>query len=198
MMYDDTMSPNYNYKDMNDYELIKLSQTRNQQAYGQLVERYANRIFSFCKSFTLRNEDAQDITQETFIKAWKKLHLYDNKYKFQTWIFSIARNTVYDQLRKNKSIPFSYFENMDNEINPLDQQKDPTQDIYKILEDSANINRIKQIINELNPIEKTIVILHYEEECTFDEIGTILSKPMNTIKSLHRRAIEKIRHKINE
>lgn len=178
---------------MTDVDLIKSSLAKDQTAFKYLVERYIDRIYSFSKSFNLSDDEAEDIAQETFFKTWKKLHLYNNEHKFQTWIFTIAKNSVFDYLRKKKSLPFSYFDNNEDQINPLEQITDSDDDAIEAFQNNVNIAKIKESLVKLNTFERTIITLHYEEELTFEEIGTILDKPMNTVKSLHRRSISKLK-----
>jgi RNA polymerase sigma-70 factor (ECF subfamily) len=196
-MYDGNM-PQYNdYNKMTDVDLIKSSLAKDQTAFKYLVERYIDRIYSFSKSFNLSDDEAEDIAQETFFKAWKKLHLYNDKHKFQTWIFTIAKNSIFDYLRKKKSLPFSYFDNNEDQINPLDQITDSDDDAIEIFQNNTNIAKVRESLVKLNTIERSIITLHYEEELTFEEIGTIMDKPMNTVKSLHRRSISKLKSLIN-
>lgn len=196
-MYDGNMPQDNDYNKMTDADLIKSSLAKDQTAFKYLVERYIDRIYSFSKSFDLSDDEAEDIAQETFFKAWKKLHLYNNEHKFQTWIFTIAKNSVFDYLRKKKSLPFSYFDNDEDQINSLEQITDNDDDAIEIFQNNTNITKVKESLVKLNTIERTIITLHYEEELTFEEIGTILDKPMNTVKSLHRRSISKLKTLIN-
>jgi RNA polymerase sigma-70 factor (ECF subfamily) len=196
-MYDGNMPQDNDHNKMTDADLIKSSLAKDQAAFKYLVERYIDRIYSFSKSFNLSDDEAEDIAQETFFKAWKKLHLYNNEHKFQTWIFTIAKNSVFDYLRKKKSLPFSYFENNEDQMNPLEQITDSDDDAIEVFQNNVNIAKVKESLIKLNTIERTIITLHYEEELTFEEIGTILDKPMNTVKSLHRRSISKLKSLIN-
>lgn len=196
-MYDGNMPQNNDNNKMTDADLIKSSLAKDQNAFKYLVERYIDRIYSFSKSFNLSDDEAEDITQETFFKAWKKLHLYNTEHKFQTQIFTIAKNSVFDYLRKKKSFPFSYFDNNEDQINPLEEISDNNDDAIEVFQNNANIAKVKESLAKLNTIERTIITLHYEEELTFEEIGSIMDKPMNTVKSLHRRSISKLKSLIN-
>ncbi len=196
-MYDDNMPQDNDYNKMTDVDLIKSSLAKDQTAFKYLVERYIDRIYSFSKSFNLSDDEAEDIAQETFFKAWKKLHLYNNEHKFQSWIFTIAKNSIFDHLRKKKSLPFSYFDNNEDQINPLEQITESDDDAIEVFQNNTNIAKVRESLVKLNTIERSIITLHYEEELTFEEIGTILDKPMNTVKSLHRRSISKLKSLIN-
>ncbi|MEI6553527.1 MAG: sigma-70 family RNA polymerase sigma factor, partial [bacterium] len=76
-------------------------------SFNILVERYAPSVYLFIFKLVGNKEDSEDIVQETFIKAWQKLAKFDTDLSFKTWLFSIAKNSAVDKLRKKKSIAFS-------------------------------------------------------------------------------------------
>jgi RNA polymerase sigma-70 factor (ECF subfamily) len=176
----------------NDEEIIALYKNGNQEAFKGLISRYTFSLYNFTARLTDRN-NASDIVQETFIKVWKNLHKFDSsKASFKTWIFTIAKNTATDFLRKKKSLLFSDIEKNinDNENisfseNILDEELIPDEALQK-LQDADLLNKI---LDRLPIHYKTILVLHYQEDMTFDEIGKVLKKPLNTVKSQHHRAI---------
>lgn len=176
-----------------DEEIISLYKNGDKKMFKVLIERYSSPIYNFVSHLT-NKDNATDIVQEIFIKIWKKIDNFDfEKSSFKTWIFTIAKNTAIDFLRKKKTISFS-----DMEINEEDDsfsEKIPDDELLP--DESLQKIQDRELLNNLLekiPIEhKTILLLHYQEEMTFDEISKILNKPLNTIKSLHRRAIIKLR-----
>jgi RNA polymerase sigma-70 factor (ECF subfamily) len=195
------MSNERDYKNRSDEELVILAKNRDQFVFRILVKRYINKIYRFARSYNISSDDAEDIAQETFIKSWKKLQTFDPTFKFQTWLFTIARNTILDKLRKNKLLPFSFFENTDGEFyssNPIDDVADSEVLADEIFDKTKDINKLQQSLAQLGSDERTIIVLHYEEELTFEEIGKILDKPMNTVKSLHRRSLIKLKEKLDK
>jgi RNA polymerase sigma-70 factor (ECF subfamily) len=144
--------------------------------------------------------NAQDIVQETFIKVWKNLPKFDEKKaSFKTWIFIIAKNTATDFLRKSgspsggkKFINFSDLEKETNEEKDVSFSENiPDENLLpdEILQKLQEADLLNEVLDKLPTYYKTILILHYQEDMTFDEIGKVLEKPLNTIKSQHRRAI---------
>ncbi|MFZ2072577.1 MAG: RNA polymerase sigma factor, partial [Minisyncoccia bacterium] len=139
-------------------------------------------------------DNASDIVQEVFIKAWKNIRNFKpTKASFKTWIFTIAKNSVTDFLRRKKHLNFSDLE-QENDAGSfsetiLDENLLPDEALQKI-QDSSLLNKL---MDQLPIYYKTILVLHYQEEMTFDEIGKILNKPLNTVKSYHRRAILELR-----
>lgn len=185
-----------------DEEIIAIYKSGNQEAFKSLIERYTSPLYNFIARIANRN-DAPDIVSETFIKVWKNIDRFDpDKASFKTWIFTIARNTSTDFLRKRHNLLFSDVEkdgdeNTDSPLNSFvenipDEQILPDLALQKI-QDKEFLNNI---LNKINPGYREILVLHYQEEMTFDEIGKILNKPLNTVKSSHRRAIIELRKKL--
>lgn len=179
-----------------DEEIIELYQGGVDEIFKELIEKYTPLIFNFIAHIIGRKE-TPDIVQEVFIKVWKNLKKFDpKKASFKTWIFTIAKNSAIDYLKKRKNILFSDLENEENpnfSENIQDEELLPDQSIQR-LEDSHLLNKL---LNELPLLNRTILILHYQEEMTFEEIGKILNKPQNTVKSYHHRAILELRKKLS-
>jgi RNA polymerase sigma-70 factor (ECF subfamily) len=180
-----------------DSEIILSYKNGDQEAFKELIARYSTMLYNFTAHIADRN-NAPDIVQETFIKVWKNLSRFDPlKASFKTWVFTIARNTATDFLRKKKSILFSDIEKYDNEDMEF-SEKIPDEnllpdELFVKLQDKEVINNI---LDNLRPNYREILILHYQENMTFDEIGKILKKPLNTVKSQHRRAIIELRENL--
>jgi len=171
----------------NDEYLVKEHLEGNQDAFKLLIDRYTPSIYNFSVRF-VGLDYAKDIVQDVFIKVWKNVKKFDNnRASFKTWIFTITRNTITDYLRKKKSISFSSLDT-DEESFANNVEGDI------ILPDEA-LSRLedKELLNKLldkMPIQyREVLILYYQEEMTFNEIGQLLGKPLNTIKSYHHRAL---------
>jgi RNA polymerase sigma-70 factor (ECF subfamily) len=174
-----------------DEKIISSFCEGKKEAFKELIDKYSSSIYNFLAQIT-GIENATDLSQEVFIKIWKNLKKFQHsKASFKTWIFTIAKNTAIDFLRKKKSIPFSKME-----IDIIENIKDENLLPDEILIKSENIELLKEKMKFLSPLYKTILSLHYQEELTFEEIGKILEKPTNTIKSYHYRAISELRKKI--
>ena len=92
---------------MEDKQLIVEYLKGDEKALETLFSRYLKPIYTFVYRLTGNAQDAEDISQEVFVKVWKNLKKYDDTRSFKTWLFTIAKNTAYDLLRKNKEIVFS-------------------------------------------------------------------------------------------
>lgn len=180
--------------DFSDEDLIKEYLEGNQESFKILIERYTTPLYNFIFRF-VGIDNTPDVLQNVFIKVWKNINKFDvSKAHFKTWIFTIARNTVTDYLRKKKMVLFSSLDKDEElfEENIKDESLLPDEVISK-LEDSELLNKtLEQIPSKY----KEVLILHYQEEMTFVEIGQILNKPTNTVKSYHRRALILLREMI--
>ncbi len=186
-----------NISNLSDEEIITLYQNGEIEAFKALIERYSPILHNFVSRIAGYG-NATDIVQETFIKAWRNLPRFDSqKASFKTWIFTICRNTSTDFLRKKKSILFSDIESgkEDEEsfaTNIPDEALLPDEALDKL----QNREILNQTLEKLRPSYREILILHYQEELTFEEIGKVLNKPLNTVKSQHRRAIIELQEKL--
>src|ERR1700733_2556258 len=96
--------------ELSDNDLVLQYRSGNKKAFEALVERYFAHVFNFITRYTSDQVAAEDIVQETFVKVWKNIKKFDETKNFKSWLFTIARNTSLDWLRKKKAVPFSSFE----------------------------------------------------------------------------------------
>ncbi len=174
-----------------DNDLIKEYLGGDEGAFRELVGKHTGAIFNFSTRF-VGVDYANDITQDVFIKIWKNIKKYDEKKaNFKTWLFTITRNTITDYLRKKKTINFSTLDSEEEryEDNIEDEVILPDEILIK-LEDKELLNRL---LDKLPGNYKEVLILYYQEDMTFKEIGEILSRPLNTVKSYHYRALVLLR-----
>jgi len=178
-----------------DEKMILLYKNGDEEAFRELINRYTAPLYNFIARLANRNETS-DIVQETFIKVWKNVKRFDSsKASFKTWVFTIAKNTTTDFLRKKKSLLFTDMEGNNEKDDNSFAENIPDENllpdiILQKLEDNEFLNKI---LEKLRPYYREILVLHYQEEMTFEEIGQVLDKPLNTVKSQHRRAIIELR-----
>jgi RNA polymerase sigma-70 factor, ECF subfamily len=178
----------------NDEYLIGEYLEGNQETLKLLIDRYTPSIYNFVARF-VGADNSPDIVQDVFVKVWKNIKKFDAKRaSFKTWIFKITRNTVTDYLRKKKNLPFSSLDTEEEsfEAGIKDEEILPDAALLK-LEDKELLNKL---LNEIPVYYREVLILYYQEDMTFSEIGTLLDKPLNTVKSYHRRALIKLREMI--
>lgn len=180
-----------------DQELITGYLSGDDDALSFLVHRHARSLYNFAFRIAQNEADAEDIAQEAFFKAWKNLEKFRTGENFTAWIFQIARNTAYDLLRKRRSVALSRFENSEGDNALLDTLQDEEETSFETLVRTENETLIQNALQKLPPLYREVLILRYYNEFTFDEIGRVLSKPLDTVKSQHRRALIILRRSIN-
>jgi RNA polymerase sigma-70 factor, ECF subfamily len=175
-----------------DKQLIENFLAGDDSAFEALVKKYLKPVYNFLYHFVSDREALDDITQETFIKAWKHIEKFDREKNFKVWIFSIAKNTAFDWLKKKKTIPFSTFTD-DEGNNMLENIGDDSIFPEELLnrKDSAKI--LEEKLKKIPDIYRVILVMHYKEDFSLQEIAKILGKPYNTIKSQHQRGLMKLK-----
>lgn len=154
-----------------------------------LIKSYLKPIYSFVYRYVGSEQEAEDITQEVFVKVWRNLKKFDRSKKFKTWIFSIAKNTSIDYLRKKKAIPFSNFKNEEGENILIETLTDPAPLPNEIFERASIAEMLNSVMQQLSPKYRMVLFLRYNDHFNFREIAEALDEPINTIKSRHRRAL---------
>ena len=184
--------------ELTDAELIKKYLKGEQMALEELVRRYFKQVFLFIKTFIKQDQEAEDITQETFIKAWKNLKKFDTEKKFKTWVFQIAKNTCIDYLRKNKKMVSADSLQEEQMAISLEHMKDAAPLPEEIFDSLGFEKKLEEVLNTLPENYRQTVSLHLQQDLTFQEISEVLNEPLNTVKSRYRRALMSIRQNLHK
>jgi RNA polymerase sigma-70 factor (ECF subfamily) len=174
-----------------DFELvIKASQDNNQQAFAELLSRYRDSIYYTFFKMVRNEEDAEDLTIETFGKAFRNLHKYQPDFAFSTWLFKIATNNGIDFLRKKRLKTTSIdkeFHSDDGDSFALEiKASDPDPEDILIKDQKKEI--LKSVVDQLKPRYKILIELRYYEELSYEEISEKLQLPLGTVKAQLFRA----------
>lgn len=152
----------------------------DQVAFTFLLDHYWNEVYGFMLKRTENETDSEDITIETFSKAFDKIATYNSEFQFNTWLIAIAKNVHIDMLRKRKSNVF--VEITDEE----DQQAYNIADSSPSAEDELiteqNLARLLQFIKELKPHYQEVIQLRYFQEMSYQEISEQLNEPLSNVK----------------
>ena len=177
---------------MTDEDLILQWRHGDHTAGEQVVCSYSKRIYGFVRAMVGGHADAQDVTQEVFVKIWRHLRRFDHRKSAKAWIFKIARTTALDALKKKKTVPFSDLENEDGE-SVVDAIIDPAPLPSEWFDDKEKIRRVTSMV-ELLPLRYRVVLqLRYGDDLTFREIAEVLGEPLDTVKSRHLRGVAQIK-----
>ncbi|HIF84935.1 MAG TPA: RNA polymerase sigma factor [Flavobacteriaceae bacterium] len=155
---------------------IILAKENNQNAFSFLLNRYWDDVYNFQLKRTNNESNAEDITIESFAKAFEKIKTYNDKFVFKTWVITISKNLHIDQLRKNK-IKLNF--NESDEFNIIIESSPSAEDN---LINEQKLKSLKSKINKLKPSYKKVIELKYFDELSYKEMSTKLNQPINNIK----------------
>lgn len=183
---------------INDQILVEKYLQDDEKSLEILIQNYLKLIYSFTYRYVGNSQDAEDVTQEVFVKVWRHIKRFDQSKSFKTWIFSIAKNTAIDFLKKKKAIPFSDFDTEDGGNIIADTFADTAKLPQEIFERKETAQMLESAIAELSPKYRTILYLRYNSDFNFREIAETLGEPINTIKSRYRRALITLKNLFNK
>lgn len=183
---------------ISDEELVQRHLAGDSAAFSNLMRSSISAIYNFVRPYVDSNDEAEDVVQDSFLKAWKNIKKFNRNKKWKPWIFAIARNTALDYLKKRKAVPFSGMDDPDDTTPFSDTIADTEPLATEIFEQSQDANRLASAISLLRKERSSVIMLHYHQELTFDEIAAILGAPMNTVKSWHRRALMQLKNSLND
>lgn len=179
-----------------DKQLIAEYLDGDEKSLNTLVDRYLLNVYNFALRLVGDRAAAEDITQESFIKAWKSIRGFKQGSSFQTWLFVITRNTAVDWLRKKKELTFSALEKEDGSNLIIETVADQGLSPDSALAQAEDTRLVQSILIELDPKYREVLTLRYSSELTFEQIGQILKKPLHTVKSQHHRAMIALRRSL--
>ena len=169
----------------------------DQSAYEDIVNLYQHKLYQVSYRMLGNKEEAEDITQEAFVRAYINLHSFDQKRKFSTWIYRIATNLCIDRIRKKKP---DY--HLDAEVagtDGLDMYSQIAADEQlpeEALEQMELQERIQYEISRLPDKYRAVIVLKYIEELSLQEISDILEMPLGTVKTRIHRGREALRKQL--
>ncbi|MFZ0390356.1 MAG: sigma-70 family RNA polymerase sigma factor [Calditrichia bacterium] len=186
-----------NEKRQEDRRLIGLALDGNQKAYEQLLNRYKNLVYTIMYKMVRNPQEAEDLTQEAFMKAFNSLATFNHEFAFSTWLMKIATNNCIDFLRKRKLRTYSIHDPIqykDDQIEVELEDHDPTPE--KNLLQSERASFIENAIMQLPERYRYVIILRHKEEKSYEEIAEIMNLPLGTVKAQIFRARELLNKKL--
>lgn len=159
---------------------IEKAKKGDQIAFTFLLDHYWNEVYGFMLKRTENETDTEDITIETFSKAFDKISTYNSEFQFNTWLIAIAKNVHIDLLRKKKSNLFvEITEEQDRQAQNI---ADTTPSAEDELITEQNLSRLLQFIKELKPHYQEVIQLRYFQELSYQEIATKIDEPISNVK----------------
>lgn len=174
----------------NDSLLIDQYLHGDKKSLELIIQKYLKPIYGFIFQFVGNSHDAEDLTQEVFVKMWRWRKKIKKEKSFKSWLFTIAKNTAIDFLRKRKELTFSDLDSDNDDDRPFIETISDDLMLPDEIFQQANLEKIISAALEKLPLQYHLVItLHYQNEFTFSEISNILNKPLNTVKSHWQRGL---------
>jgi RNA polymerase sigma-70 factor (ECF subfamily) len=171
-----------------DTELVRGALEASERAFLELVRRYERSVFAVIVRLVRDPSRAEELAQDTFVRAFQRLDTYDAERKFSTWLLAIAHHAAVDELRRRQVRT----EPLDEALPSHARASDSKQDTPAMAAERAELRQmLAAAIRGLRPEYAELVALRYEQELALEEIGEITGLPMGTIKSyLHRARTE--------
>ena len=178
------INPNFSDNAKNDFSLVEKAKEGDQKAYADLMQRYKDSIFFMVLKMVNNKDDAMDITVTTFAKAFENLEKYRPDYAFSTWLFRIATNGSIDFIRKKKIQTTSiYTLNTENGEDKALEIKSDSLNPEETSIKKQQTEQLKEIIDKLPLRYRTLIILRYFDELSYEEIAERLDLPLGTVKA---------------
>lgn len=167
-------------------EIVELARRGDESAYGQLVRAYHRRVFHFIRGMVKNNEDAEDLAQDVFVKAYFNLRSLKNNASFKSWLFRIAYNVTLDFIRKKKP-------------QVVDTEDSIRETFVDVGNPKAELTRehtrkhVRKCLDMLNDQQRNVLVLCDLEGMSYQEIADSLSIPFGTVQSRIFYARKKLR-----
>lgn len=153
------------------YNLIEEAKRGDKDAFALLVKKYKEKVFRFAFGMLSDRMEAEDVSQEAFIKAFYSLSKLDNNYAFTSWLTRIAFNLCYDRIKKRKKESIISIELLETNVSSIGMER------------TDLTMTIQEAMKTLSPEHREAVILRDVEGYSYDEIAEILNMPLGTVKS---------------
>jgi RNA polymerase sigma factor (sigma-70 family) len=177
---------------LSDIQLIHDTLAGNQSAYTDLVKRHQRFVFTLAMRFAKSREDAEEIAQDCFIKAYRSLASFQGQAKFSTWLYSIVYTTSMTFLRKKRIDTYS----IDDESTYVQIENQTSGYDVNNAENRSRSFYLNEAITQLSPDDATIITLFYKGEQSLEEIGQAMGVETNTVKVKLFRARLRLKQKL--
>ena len=180
-----------------DSHLVRRCLKNDQKAFAQLLEKYRRPVYGIVRRMIPNDEEARDLAQEAFIRAFRNLDKFDPNRSFSSWLFRIATNLCIDTYRRRKldTVPMVHagrdgedersWDATDEGPNPADR-----------FSDRERARKLLEVIQSLPPMYRAVILLRHQEDLSYDEIAETLELPLGTIKARIHRAHRLLKEKL--
>jgi RNA polymerase sigma-70 factor (ECF subfamily) len=161
-----------------------------------LIERYQHRLFRYLLSLTGNRAAAEDIFQDTWLRVLERGHQYRAQWKFEVWLFAIARNLTIDLARRKRTV------SLDELMDPVDgvpfEPSTAGPSPFEQVLAGEHALRMERTLARIPPVYREVLVLRFQEELGLEELATIISIPLSTVKSRLYRGLDALRKRLEE
>lgn len=179
---------------MDEQAVIRQVLEGDQQAFAKLVQAYEKQVYNLCLRMCGNREDARDLTQEAFVKAWRGLRFFQQESSFSTWLYRLTSNVCIDHLRREKrqvrvSLTVEHDEKEPVELEIADPQPLPEEQMLHHEQQRAVAQAMMQLEEEF----RQVLILRVVQDLSYEQIAQIMNLRVGTVKSRLARARQKLK-----
>jgi RNA polymerase sigma-70 factor, ECF subfamily len=183
---------------ISDAVAVERTLAGEREAYRVLVERHSQYVYRLAYRMTGNKEDAEEVVQEAFLRAYQKLQQFAGNANFGTWVYRIAANYAIDRLRQRKSEDSRrerprHIAEGEPETDPLSDLKDAAPSPERLAGSAQLAAKMKEALDTLTPAERTAIVMRHWDGCGIEEIAAVLKSNTSAAKNTVFRAVQKLR-----
>jgi RNA polymerase sigma-70 factor (ECF subfamily) len=178
-------------KEISDNSLVEVVRKGQPEVYGEIVKRYQKKLFSYIYRLVGNKEEAEDILQNVFVKAYRNIKTFDVKRKFSSWIYRIAHNEAINFLKKRNRKRFVSWEDIVASKDKLETQSDEASPIDTWIREESRLE-VQRALAGLPERYRKVLMLRYFSDKSYEQIGRAIKSPVNTVGTLINRAKKKL------
>jgi RNA polymerase sigma-70 factor (ECF subfamily) len=181
-----------------DEELVASARQGDRRAFEELVERHKRRAYHIAFGFTRDREEAKDLSQDAFLKAFSNINNFDGRSSFYTWFYRIVVNLCLDYKRRQKRGPMNSFdETVDNHIEPAHEPASPRSPDQQVFARQIS-QKVGEVLEALPPRQRTAFLLKNNQGLSIKEIAELMNAAEGTVKVHLHRAVATLREQLAE
>lgn len=184
-------SEDQNLEELSDNELVEIIRQENSDFFGVIIKRYQGKLFAYLYRLVGSSQDAEDLLQDVFVKAFKNIASYDTKRKFSSWIYRIAHNEAVNHIKRKSLKRFVPWENITASKDKLEMSSSEEGADNAWIRKEAG-EEVSQAVSRLPFRYRQVLVLRYYSDKSYEEISEILGRPINTVGTLINRAKKKM------
>jgi RNA polymerase sigma-70 factor, ECF subfamily len=178
-------------EELSDNELVEIIRKNDQERYSEIVDRYQTKLFVYIYRLIGNKEEAEDLLQDVFVKAYRNLNSYDTSRKFSSWIYRIAHNEAVNFIKRKSLKRFISFDAITSTKDKLDSSSEEEGADKAWLRKEVS-KEVSDAMKKLPFKYNQVLTLRYYSDQSYEEIAEILGRPVNTVGTLINRAKKKL------